>query len=735
MTWRLIHRWLGLVAGTVALVLGVTGLILAFYPVADAWKSAPAPADLPVATLVERVSAKVPAIEEIRRLPSGDIVVYAFGGDQAQAFRVDPADGRALGVYQPSALSRWVKNLHRSFLLGDAGRVAAAAVALSMLLLSVSGLTLMARRMGGWRRLATRVRGTPLQRLHVVTGRVVVAVLLLSSITALYMSAATFSLIPTESDLDPEVASVAGSTVDLPGRALPLLQSLPVRDLRKLNFPYADDPQDTWKVATARGEGWIDRHTGQLLAWQDAPAMQRIYDWVMLLHTGEGAWVWAIVLGVMGASIPLFWATGLMLWWQARRQMPVISDNSPLREAQTLIFVASENGATWGFAEALHRALVRKGHRVHTAGLEHFQAGPATRHILVLASTYGDGQAPAHAARALARIAQSKPATPPVAVLGFGDRQFSAFCAFAEAVDQALSAQGWSRLLPLERIHQQSVQQFLRWGESLSVALGESLAIDYVPRVPPTTALTLVSRQDFVGGAGQPAVILRFEGPAQSRLDRLLGRGLPHFEAGDLLGILAPGTRVPRLYSLASGARDGFVEICVRRMLDGLCSGYLHGLRVGDTIQAFIKPNPGFALESSHQPVLLIGAGTGVAPLAGFIRGNRRRHPMYLYFGARDPARDFFFGKEIDGWLGDQRLTALRTAFSRTPDGGGYVQDALRRDAARVQDLVSQGAVVRVCGSRPMAQAVVETLNDILRAIGLNVPQLKAGGRYAEDVF
>ena len=76
-----------------------------------------------------------------------------------------------------------------------------------------------------------------------------------------------------------------------------------------------------------------------------------------------------------------------------------------------------------------------------------------------------------------------------------------------------------------------------------------------------------------------------------------------------------------------------------------------------------------------------------------------------------------------------------QTAFSRVPDGGGYVQDALRRDAERVRRLVAQGALVRVCGSRPMAHGVAETLDQILGALRLSVAQLKAKGRYAEDVF
>jgi len=48
-----------------------------------------------------------------------------------------------------------------------------------MLLLSASGLVLLLRRMGGWRHMTGRVRGSLAQRVHVVAGRIVLAVLLL----------------------------------------------------------------------------------------------------------------------------------------------------------------------------------------------------------------------------------------------------------------------------------------------------------------------------------------------------------------------------------------------------------------------------------------------------------------------------------------------------------------------------------------------------------------------------
>ena len=146
------------------------GTVLAIDPLISAWQARPAAAELPVATLADRVSGTIPGAEEIRRLPAGDIVVFSFDGNQARADRIDPADGRVLGEYQASPLMRWFRNLHRSFLLGDAGRVTAAVVALAMLLLAVSGLVLLQRRQGGWRKVFSRARGTLLQRLHVIAG-------------------------------------------------------------------------------------------------------------------------------------------------------------------------------------------------------------------------------------------------------------------------------------------------------------------------------------------------------------------------------------------------------------------------------------------------------------------------------------------------------------------------------------------------------------------------------------
>ncbi len=176
------------------------------------------------------------------------------------------------------------------------------------------------------------------------------------------------------------------------------------------------------------------------------------------------------------------------------------------------------------------------------------------------------------------------------------------------------------------------------------------------------------------------------------------------------------------------------MEICVRLQPGGLCSSFLHGLRKGDTIEAFIRPNPAFRPAPGHAPVILIGAGAGVGPLAGFIRANAARRPMHLYFGARDPASDFLYERELKGWLHDRRLTALRPTFSRAQDRA-HVQHRLAADAEAVRALIAREAQILVCGGRDMAHSVAEVLEGLLAPLQLTVSDLKRQGRYVEDVY
>ena len=734
---RFIHRWPGLLATILLICVSLSGAALSVFPALESL-STPAQAErnLDAATVAARIQATHPGVTELRVSPAGRITASWFDeNNETQSAVIDPATGASVGAVETPAFERWLKNLHRSLFMGEAGRMVAAFGALTMLILSVSGVFLVVRRVGGWRRFFSPPKGPTAGRIHVELARFSVAGLLLSSLTALWMSASTFGLLP-ESAEGPAMPAVTSGRTGYPLAEMNTLKTLPIDALRELTFPAAGDAGDFFTLKTTEGSGYIDQGDGKLLGWGDESYWDRIGDMVMMLHTGRGAALLGLILGVMSLGVPAMAITGAVQWWAGRSARPRVRGNAAAGRASTVILVGSEGGTTWGFAATLHAALTKAGEHVHVAPLSTFEPdryGAASR-IVIMAATYGDGDAPASARNFLDRLAAAKPVpTIPVGVLGFGDRSFPHFCGFAREIEAQLDRAGWERLLPFDTIDRQSPQDFARWGRNLGAVLGIPLDLHHAPVVPQLTGLTLISRRDYGAAVQAPAAILRFAVPPSTMWDRLLGR-VPRFAAGDLVGIVPHGSNTPRFYSLASSSRDGFVEICVRKHPGGLCSTRLVDMMPGDKVHVFFRNNLGFRPTRGRKPVVLIGAGTGIGPLAGFIRANDAKRPMHLFFGARHPSSDVFYAPEIDRWLKEGRLSSVETAFSRTA-ARSYVQDAMRREAPRLAALIASGAQVMVCGGADMAAGVKAALSDILAPLNLTTAKLKAEGRYAEDIY
>ena len=739
---RRIHSLPALIATLLLVVAAISGSILSINPAIERLGThVPGNGQISVAVLAERVAQHYPGVEQIQRSPSGSIIVFYSQGDRTGAERVDPLSGQGMGPYAPTPFTRWIKNLHRSFLADTPGRAVAGVSALIMLVLCLSGLALLIKRAGGWRQLVRPLRGNFSHRWHAELGRVAIFGLLLSALTGLYMSAATFGLIADGTQSEPDFPSVVATGTSAPVGTLSALQGIDLNDLRELVYPSPDNPEDFYSLRTAQGDGYVDQASGTLLSWQAHGGIQKTYELIYRLHTGEGLWWLGLILGLSALSVPLMGATGVTMWWQRYRAMPRIADNSGAQSADTVILVGSESNSTWGFAKALHDALRDAGQRVHTAPMNQLATQyRQAKHLFILTSTYADGDAPSSANRFLARLDKFTDShRPSFAVLGFGDRQFPKFCQFASDVQEALLSRGWPQSLDLDTIDRQSTQEFARWGQAVGPLFGRALTLAYTHNRPQTQALQLISRSDYGTQVQAPTSILRF-GPIapQSRIARfvrLIGfNGLPRFEAGDLVAIVPPGSPVPRFYSLASGSKDGFLEICVRKHPEGLCSGMLHSLQAGETIDVFIQPNPNFRPASGKAPVILIGAGAGIGPLAGFIRNNTDKYPMYLYWGGRDPASDFLYEPELGEYLADRRLTQLHAVFSRVKQGA-YVQHRVLDNASEIRGLMEAGAQILVCGSRAMATSIMHALDGILSPIGLDVRSLKLQGRYREDVF
>lgn len=724
---RQLHALPGLIAALLVMLLAVSGAILSVDPALERLNNtSTALGQVNVAQLAGRVAEHFPAVEQIQRTASGTVIVYYNRDGQVGAEEVDPLTGQGLAPYEPGTFSRWMKDLHRSLFLGSPGHGVAGAGALVMLMLLVSGALLLVRRVGGWRNLLRPLRGNFSQRWHAEVGRLALLGLLLSALSGLYMCATTFDFVADGSQSEPAFPDHISAGSASPVASLQALQATDLTDLREFVYPSPNNPQDVFSLRTAQGDGYVDPVSGTLLSYQTHDGMYTVYEWIYRLHSGEGLWWLGLLLGLSALCVPLMSITGILMWWRRRKAAPNIRHDSSAQSADTVILVGSETNSTWGFANTLHEALHQAGHRVHSAAMNQYaNACINAQRVFILTATHGDGNAPASASQFLARLAEAGlKSDQPFAVLGFGDRQFAQFCQFAHQVQDALLQAGGTPLIGLETINRQSSQEFARWGHAVGEVLGHDLTLIHTAQPPRTHQLVLAERIAYGEQVGAPTHVLRFKASGT----------LPAFEAGDLVGILPPDNPLPRFYSLASSSQDGVLEICVRKHKGGLCSSFLHSLEIGATIDAFIQPNPQFRPASGAHPVILIGAGTGIGPLAGFIRNNKAHHPMHLYWGGRNPASDFLYEAELNHYLADRRLTALHAAFSQVMDRS-YVQDRLISDALMLRRLIEKGAQVLVCGGREMAKGVMLALDEVLAPLNLNVRTLKAQGRYREDVY
>jgi sulfite reductase alpha subunit-like flavoprotein len=228
----------------------------------------------------------------------------------------------------------------------------------------------------------------------------------------------------------------------------------------------------------------------------------------------------------------------------------------------------------------------------------------------------------------------------------------------------------------------------------------------------------------------------------------------------DVLIELLPRQK-PRMYSIASSGRvhpkqarimAGVLTLPARdgRPRRGLCSHYLKDLKPGERVRVSVKRAPKALPDAYAGPLLMVGAGTGLAPLYGVLQDRAARGaaateaaPVALYAGFRSEA-EFLMRDDLIGWRRGGYLTRLTVAFSRMGPSKAYVQDALDGDGPLVWDILRRpDAHMAVCGDAKMAQDVEERLLQTLQAAGGlsyagaldHLRRMKAEGRMVEDVW
>jgi len=181
----------------------------------------------------------------------------------------------------------------------------------------------------------------------------------------------------------------------------------------------------------------------------------------------------------------------------------------------------------------------------------------------------------------------------------------------------------------------------------------------------------------------------------------------------------------------------------------GLCSHYLAKLDPKQSVKYMIgQCNSVFNMTEKHNnPIIMICAGTGIAPFRGFIherafaneRGNKLGDTV-LFYGAKNE-KVCAYTNELQYMQNQGVLTKLFMAYSNQQgQSKKYVQDLISENGEYIWDLVAnKQAIIYVCGSSNLGKGVRETFLSLAQNVGKltadSAQQYLEGDQYIEDVW
>lgn len=186
----------------------------------------------------------------------------------------------------------------------------------------------------------------------------------------------------------------------------------------------------------------------------------------------------------------------------------------------------------------------------------------------------------------------------------------------------------------------------------------------------------------------------------------------------------------------------------------GITSTYLACLRPGDRLSVAVRPSQsGFHPPADPKtPIVMVCAGTGVAPFRGFLQeraaqkaAGREVGRALLFFGVDHPDVDYLYRDQFAAWA-VAGVVDMRPAFSAQPEGDVmFVQHRVWQDRVDLEALFCDGAQFYVCGDgKRMAPAVRDTFIRIYQNV-THADDAAAQawadriehehGRYVSDVF
>jgi ferredoxin-NADP reductase len=192
------------------------------------------------------------------------------------------------------------------------------------------------------------------------------------------------------------------------------------------------------------------------------------------------------------------------------------------------------------------------------------------------------------------------------------------------------------------------------------------------------------------------------------------------YKAGQFVTVKVPQPAneplVMRSYSISNKSEPGKFQLCIKTIPDGKGSTYLNSLKTGEKIE-FLGPLGHFIFKTPpDHTTLLIGTGTGLAPLKSILEEQLPLNPnqkFHLLFGVRH-VKDLFYQKEL-AQLAQQHPNFTYLTTLSQPESPDWAEQEGKegRVTAHLEKITPenlQNTQAYICGLKEMVLQVKETL-------------------------
>lgn len=703
--WRTSHLLLAVFSSLFLLIASVTGVILSTEPIVKHFNS---PSDktavdsLSLAQLIPTLKDEYIEVFSLSVDEENAVKVDVIGFDESAdgAFYINPNTGKKIADILPkSEFYTWTTTLHRSLFMHSTGRILMGITVFLLLLMALSGIALVIKRTHGIRNIFKHIKKqNSAQYYHTIYGRLsfIPIVIIAFSGTIMFLN----TQFKPDKNTTIHRAPKVQENIEL--NDFLIFQQTKLSEVVTLNFPFSSEEEDYYELELHNKTIKIHQYTGEIVEEQQATWIQNLYSLSTTLHTGKGQWVWAVILGLISLNLLYFIYSGFKISWKrlASKTKNKISPD----EAEFIILIGSENGSTRKFGQLLFLALTQAGKSVFITDMNHFQYFPKAKYLMIMTSTYGDGEAPFNARLFLSKIAQVEQKNKlETHIIGFGSMVYPKFCQYAVDVYNTLSKHdGFVLSAPPIKIDGRSYTSF-------------SLAIDEWKKQHNIT-LDLPSEKHIRPAAITPFKVIQkqevHDGYTLTFTLELLPQANVQFQSGDLLAITPPSDDLARYYSIGK-TEENNILLSVKKHDLGECSNYLYNLKENDEISAYIKINRKFHLPKKGD-VLMIANGTGIAPFLGMTSMYTNQKKIF-FLGGRNPSSFKLYHKIIQQNKSTELFNTLHFALSKEDGNNRYVQDLVRENKDLVAQLLKKKGSIMICGSLKMRDGVLKELKNVLK--------------------